>query len=184
MERAVRLFMEAAGVPRDDAELTQTPERVTSAWVDEFIDGYGRTIEEALGTPSPSAPGNVVYVTHIDYTGVCPHHLLPYRGQAHLAYRTGPHVAGFGRLAVLVDTLAHRLTLQETLAKQIADALVSGLAAQGAGVILEASQTCMTMRGENQSRSRCVVEATTGDFDTAALHQLWMAVKRGASNES
>lgn len=166
-------FLRATGVPLDDPELAQTPARVAAAWADEFLDGYGTSIEEALGECSPAPRGaGLVVVTHLDYTGVCPHHLLPYRGVAHLAYQPEQSVAGFGRLGVLVDALAHRLVLQEALAQQVAEALVSGLGATGAGVILEAEQTCMTLRGERQPRSRTVVEAFAGSFTEESRAQL------------
>jgi GTP cyclohydrolase I len=183
MERAVRLFLEASGVPLDDPDLAQTPARVAAAWADEFIDGYAGSVPTALGELLPASTGDLVLVTHLDFTGLCPHHLLPYRGVAHLAYRTGGFVAGFGRLGALVDTLAHRLTLQEILARQLAEGLVSGLSARGAGVILQAEQTCLTLRGEKQPRSRTVVEATAGEFDAPALDRLWRAVG-GKSGET
>lgn len=179
MERAVSAFLEAAGIP-DDPELAQTPERVVAAWVDEFIDGYQKDPIAALGVPSPvpQEQKGAVFVTGIDYTGVCPHHLLPYRGVAHIGYLPGESVAGFSRLAALLDVYAHRLTLQETLAQQVAEALVEGLGARGAGVILEAEQLCMTLRGVKRTRSRAVVEASVGEFGRAELDRLWTAAGR------
>jgi GTP cyclohydrolase I len=180
MERAVRAFLAAAGVPVDDPDLAQTPQRVTAAWADELIDGYRTSPATALGEllPAPGG-GELVCVTHIDYVSVCPHHLLPYRGVAHVGYRPTKLVVGFGRFAALVDAFAHRLILQEALAQQIAAALVETLGAAGAGVILQAEQTCMTVRGERRVRSRATVEASAGDFDEGALARLWSAVITG-----
>ena len=184
MTEAIREFLRASGVPSDDPELAQTPERVAAAWAEEFLDGYGKTVAEALGTPSPApAGGGLIVVTHLDYTGICPHHLLPYRGVAHVAYRPRALLAGFGRIPALVDALAHRLTLQETLASQIAAGLVEGLQADGAGVVLEAEQTCMTLRGEKRTRSRTVVEATSGTFDAASFERLWAAIQTAPEGE-
>lgn len=181
MQRAVSEFLRAAGVPLDDPELDLTPERVAAAWADEFLDGYRRTVREALGVLS-NAPsgGGLVLVTHLDYTGVCPHHLLPYRGMAHVAYLPGEHVAGFSRLAAVVDVLAHRLTLQETLARDVARSLVDELGARGAGVVLEAEQPCMQMRGQKRVRSRAAVQALAGEFDEALMERLWAAVRAGS----
>jgi GTP cyclohydrolase I len=178
MERAVAEFLRAAGAALDDPELRDTPSRVTTAWADEFLDGYRGTIEEALGPLSPAPEGGgLICVTHLDFTGICPHHLLPYPGVAHIAYQPGKLIAGFGRFAALVDTLAHRLTLQETLARQIVDALVGTLGASGAAVVVQAEQSCMTLRGERRTRSRTSVEATAGLFDSAALARLWAAIQ-------
>lgn len=173
LEQAVGAFLNALHI--DSPELSGTPARVASAWADEFLRGYRTTPREALGESS-QAPSNasLVTVAHIDFTSVCPHHLLPWRGLAHVAYRPGGELAGFGRIASLVDCLARRFVLQETLGAQIADALVDELRAKGAHVVLEAEQSCMTLRGEARTRTRVWTEACAGDVsadDRAALRE-------------
>ena len=37
-------------------------------------------------------------VTDLRFHSMCPHHLLPYEGRAHVAYVPGKQVVGFGRL--------------------------------------------------------------------------------------
>jgi len=101
-------------------------------------------------------------VTGIDYHSVCPHHLLPSRGVAHVAYVPGGRVVGFGALVKLVDALAHRLVLEEDLAREIADALVRHLGARGAACLLDAEQLCMTVRGEKRAGARAHAEAWSG----------------------
>jgi GTP cyclohydrolase I len=181
MQQAIRDFLRSSGVELADPELQETPGRVAAAWLDEFLDGYRLTPAQALGELSPAPAGSgLVCITHIDYTGVCPHHLLPYRGVAHLAYRPDGWLAGFGRFPALVDTLAHRLVLQETLARQIADALVSApLLATGAAVVLDAEQTCMTTRGRRRIDSRVSVNALAGEMDAGSLNQLHQAIAAG-----
>ena len=180
LERAFAAFLAAAGVDRADPELAGTPGRAAQAWADELLDGYRTDPKAALGPPSAAPAGaGLVTVTHLDFTGVCPHHLLPWRGLAHVAYLPGAHLAGFGRLAALVDCLAHRLVLQETLARDVAQALVEHLGARGAGVVLEAEQTCMTLRGEKRTRSRARTEATAGAFGPDELRALRDAVQAG-----
>lgn len=181
LERAFVALLEAAGVDLSDPHLAGTPARAAAAWADEFIDGYRVSPAEALGELSP-APADVglVAVTHLDFTGVCPHHLLPWRGVAHLAYLPGEHLAGFGRLASLVDCLAHRLVLQEDLARNLAQAMVEVLGARGAGVVLDAEQSCMTLRGERRAGSRAWVQATSGEFPAAQHEALRAAIQSGA----
>jgi GTP cyclohydrolase I len=77
-------------------------------------------------------------------------------------------VVGFGRLSTLVDTLAHRLVLQEELARQIADALVRELGAQGAACALRAEQACLRMRGEEQGHATTYAESFAGSMATSA----------------
>lgn len=161
MARAVRAFLGAAGLPLT-GELVGTPGRVAEAWAHDFLDGYRSSPAEALGPLLPVSDAGLVCVTGLDFHSTCPHHLLPYRGLAHLAYLPGRGVVGFSRLGRLVDVLAHRLVLQETLARQIAEALAAGTGALGTGCVLEAEQACVTCRGGPRSRARTASEAFVG----------------------
>lgn len=167
MEGAIRLFLEGCGVDLDDANVRDTPRRVAQAWAEEFLDGYEKSPSEALGEVyeerKPEGEEMVV-VTSIDFQSMCPHHLLPYRGVAHVAYLPAGKIVGFSRLARLVDAHAHRLILQETLAREVAESIERELGAGGAAVILEAEQSCMTLRGERRSSARAVTEAFVGAF--------------------
>jgi GTP cyclohydrolase I len=166
MQAAVRAFLEAAGLAPDaDVNLRETPARVTDAWADEFLDGYQKTAAGALGETYPVAAGGrgeLVVVSGLDFHSACPHHLLPYRGVAHLAYVPGDRVVGFGRLSALVDALAHRLVLQEDLAREIAQALVRELGARGAACALRAQQACLQLRGEEQHAATTYAESYAG----------------------
>ena len=79
---------------------------------------------------SKKSKRELVVVTHLHFRSMCPHHLRPYSGIAHVAYVPGRAVVGFGRLSALVDVFAHRLVLQEELARQIACALQDELGSQ------------------------------------------------------
>ncbi len=181
---AVARFLDALGLPaevRGSSELAQTPRRVAEAWIQDLLDGYrhdpAEVLAEAIETPSR----DLVAVTGIDFHSVCPHHLLPSRGVAHVAYLPGGRVVGFGQLARLVDCLAHRLVLQEDLARAVADALVEHLGARGAACVIDAEQLCMTVRGERRARSRAHVEAYAGALarDGAARRRFQAAIARG-----
>jgi GTP cyclohydrolase I len=153
------------GLPPDvrgAADLADTPRRVAEAWLGDLVDGYGRDPAEILAGGLPSAGRDLVAVTGIDYHSVCPHHLLPSRGIAHVAYVPGGKVVGFGQIVKLVDALAHRLVLEEDLARQIAEALVRHVGARGAACVLAAEQLCMTVRGEKRARARAHAEAWVG----------------------
>jgi GTP cyclohydrolase IA len=162
---AVSRFLDALGLPpevRGSADLAGTPRRVAEAWLSDLADGYGRDPAEILSEAIPSRSRDLVAVTGIDYHSVCPHHLLPSRGLAHVAYLPGGKVVGFGQIVRLVDALAHRLVLQEDLAGEVADALVRHLGARGAACVLDAEQLCMTVRGEKRPRARAHAEAFAG----------------------
>ncbi len=167
MAEGIRLFLEGAGIDLDEANVRDTPRRVADAWLTDYIDGYDKDPHKVLGSfyeeRSPAAD-EMVMVTSIDFVSMCPHHLLPYSGVAHVAYLPSGRIVGFSSLARLIDAHAHRLILQETLAREVADSITRELASPGAAVIIEATQTCMTTRGERRSSARAVTEAFTGLF--------------------
>ena len=165
MQQAVKEFLLAAGLDLADPNLLETPQRVAAAWADEFLDGYARTPAQALGESYPVPPsgvGELVIVSNLDFHSACPHHLLPYRGVAHLAYVPGDRVVGFGRLSELVDTLAHRLVLQEDLGREVAQALCRELGARGAACAIRGQQSCLQLRGEEQRHAETYSESFAG----------------------
>ncbi len=181
---AVARFLDALGLPADARaapDLAETPRRVAETWADELLDGYRRDPAEILAGSLPRAGKDLVAVTGIDYHSVCPHHLLPSRGIAHVGYVPGGRVVGFGQIVKLVDCLAHRLVLEEDLARGIADALVRHVGARGAACVLEAEQLCMTVRGGRRSRARAHAEAYAGSLarDGAARRRFQALVARG-----
>jgi GTP cyclohydrolase IA len=165
---AIGRFLDAL-VPsgeRDGASLEGTPERVAEAWLQDLLDGYRQNPAAILAEAMPSAGEDLVAVTGIDFHSVCPHHLLPSRGLAHVAYVPGDKVVGFGQIARLVDCFAHRLVLEEDLARHVAESLVSLLGARGAACILDAEQACLTMRGERRRGARTHVQCFLGILDS------------------
>jgi GTP cyclohydrolase IA len=185
MARAVADFLRAAGLDARDANLRETPARVTEAWTEEFLAGYGQTAAEALADRFPvskKSERELVVVTDLHFRSMCPHHLMPYSGTAHLAYVPGKEVVGFGRLSALVDVFAHRLVLQEELARQVALALQDELGTQGAACLLRAEQTCFRLRGEEQHGAVTYSEAYEGVLKEKALRaELWHRVDRSAA---
>ncbi len=180
---ALRRFLEALELPVDgDPELAGTPMRVARAWRDELVDGYRRTPAEVLGDSLASDERGLVVLHGIAYTSMCPHHLMPSEGRAHVGYVPGGRIAGLGTLVQLVECLAHRLVLQESLGRQIAEALVEHLGARAAGVVLEGRHACLALRGERQSSARVVTSAFAGAWsdDVGARREFLDAVALGA----
>jgi GTP cyclohydrolase I len=177
MEKAVRDFLRAGGLDLKDPNLVETPRRVTEAWATEFLAGYQQTAADALADRFPVSKASnreLVVVTNLHFRSMCPHHLLPYSGVAHLAYVPGREVVGFGRLAALIDVFAHRLVLQEELARQVAVSLQRELGSRGAACLIRAEQTCFRLRGEEQHAAVTFSEAYEGALEDKALRaELW-----------
>lgn len=166
MERAVGDFLKAAGFePEEHPELAGTPHLVARAWAEEFLAGYRRNPAEVLAERmaiDPAEQGELVVLSDLRFVGVCPHHLLPYGGVAHVAYVPGRYLVGFGQIVQAIECLSRRFVLQEELAKQIASVLQERLEARGVAVALEAEQSCLGLRGERQKGSIVIVEAYAG----------------------
>ncbi len=166
MRAAVAALLRAAG--RDtgvDLDLRQTPDRVAALWQREFLAGYDMDPATILGEPVVGeADPDVVVVGGLRFHSMCPHHLLPYRGVAHVAYLPAGKLVGFGRLADLVECFTKRLTLQERATHQIAEALWHGLGARGAGCVIEAEQLCLAVPGERHDQSGVVTSAFVGEM--------------------
>ncbi len=178
--RALREFLLALELPVDvDPELAGTPERAARAWCDELLEGYRHDPADVLADALPSDERGLVAVTDIDYASVCPHHLLPAWGVAHVAYLPGGRIVGLGALVKLVDALSRRLVLQETLGRQVAEALVTHLGARAAGVSLDARHACLCARGERRGEARAVTHGFAGAWrdDVRAREEFFAAVR-------
>ena len=124
-----------------------------------------------LLTPQPFAPttfpndegyDELVVASDIPFHSLCMHHLLPFRGVAHVGYLPGERIIGLSKLARVVDLFARDLQVQERLTEQIADWLDAHLRAKGVGVVLEAEHLCMTLRGVQKPGARTVTSALRG----------------------
>lgn len=168
MAAALTAFLRAAGRdPAAESDLATTPTRVARVWAQEFLAGYAQTPAVILGDPVlGEADPDVVVVGGLRFHAMCPHHLLPFRGVAHVAYIPAGRLVGFGRLAELVDCYTKRLTLQERATHQIAQALVDHLGARGAGCVIEAEQMCLALPGDKHDQSGVVTSAFVGEMQT------------------
>jgi GTP cyclohydrolase I len=165
----VRELLEAIGEDPDRPGLRLTPGRVADAYA-EFFSGVGedpalplaRTISVSHGPAPETLPSGAVMLRDIRFRSVCEHHLLPFRGHAHIAYLPGEQVVGLGALPRLVDILASRPQVQERLGEQIADVIANSLDTRGVLVVLDASHECVTMRSGQQADASTVTIAARG----------------------
>lgn len=163
-ERAVTDLLHACGVPSDTVHTRKTAQRVRELWQKRLLGGYDGDPAEALGEGFADPRADMVVVRGIAVHGVCPHHLVPFRGVAHVAYLPGGRLHGFGRIARLVDTIGHRFTYQEWLTRDIAEALATHGQAQGAACVIEAEQLCLLLGEDRRGDERVVTQAFTGCF--------------------
>jgi GTP cyclohydrolase IA len=106
----------------------------------------------------------VVLVRDISFHSMCEHHLLPFMGHTHIGYIPNGRVIGLSKLARVVEDVARQPQVQERMTQQIADLLEDELNAKGVAVVVEATHTCMTIRGIRKPGSLCVTSAMKGIF--------------------
>ena len=167
----VRELLEAVGEDPDRPGLRATPGRVAETYA-EFFAGVGQdaaaplahTISVARGPAPDTLPSGAVMLRDIRFRSVCEHHLLPFRGHAHIAYLPGEQVVGLGALPKVVDVLASRPQVQERLGEQIADVIATSLDTRGVLVVLDAVHECVTMRSGQQADASTVTIAARGEL--------------------
>ncbi|TAL44538.1 MAG: GTP cyclohydrolase I [Salinibacterium sp.] len=166
VEAAIAEILLAIGENPERPGLATTPQRVAEAY-QEFFSGLGVDPLDHLRESSEFPPGaeelaDVVLMRDIEFRSMCEHHLLPFVGVAHLAYRPGTRIVGLGRLPRVVETLAARPQLQERLTEEIAEALDAGLSPLGVLVVVDAVHGCVASRGARQASSSTVTMASRG----------------------
>ncbi|WP_406432502.1 GTP cyclohydrolase I FolE [Streptomyces sp. NBC_00631] len=164
-ENAVRELLIAVGEDPDREGLRATPARVAQAYR-ELLGGLRQEPEDVLTTTFELSHDEMVLVKDIEIVSLCEHHLLPFRGTAHVGYIPADHgrVTGLSKLARLVEVYARRLQVQERLTGQIADALMRILDARGAIVVIEAEHMCMSARGIRKPGARTTTSAVRGQL--------------------
>jgi GTP cyclohydrolase IA len=163
IERAVREILISIGEDPDREGLLRTPNRVARAYA-ELMAGLREDPCIHLKTVFNERYDEVVLLRDIEFHSLCEHHLLPFMGKAHVAYLPDGKVVGLSKLARLVEGFARRPQVQERLTTQIADALMEALNPAGAACVIEATHTCMTIRGAKKPGSIMVTSALRGIF--------------------
>jgi GTP cyclohydrolase IA len=169
IQRAVREILEAIGEDPDRDGLVDTPARVAKMYA-EIFSGLNEDPGEHLKVTFEADHDEVVMVKDIALYSVCEHHLLPWFGQAHVAYIPNPQgrITGLSKLARLVDGYARRPQVQERLTTQVADTVDRMLEPRGVLVVVEAEHLCMSMRGIRKPGAATVTSAVRGVFRSSS----------------
>jgi GTP cyclohydrolase I len=163
IERAIREILAAVGEDPDREGLMETPARVARMYA-ELFSGLREDPREHLKKFFTEAYDEMVLVRDISFNSMCEHHMLPFMGRAHIGYVPGGRVLGLSKLARVVDVVARRPQVQERMTETIANLLLEELQAKGVAVVIEATHTCMTIRGIRKPGSLCVTSAMKGIF--------------------
>lgn len=163
IERAVREILAAVGEDPDREGLLETPARVARMYA-EMFSGLHDDPRIHLKKVFTEKYDEVVLVKDISFNSMCEHHMLPFHGKAHIGYIPQGKVLGLSKLARVVEVVSKRPQVQERMTETIADLMVSELNPKGVAVVVEASHSCMTIRGIKKPGSMCVTSAMRGLF--------------------
>jgi GTP cyclohydrolase I len=172
---AVTELLHAFGLDPATDGLADTPRRV----VDAFTELLSPPSFRSTTFPNDGGYDELVLVRDIPFVSLCEHHLLPFRGIAHVGYLPGDRIVGLSKLARLVEVFARRPQVQERMTAQIADWLRDHLTPRGVGVVVEAEHLCMSIRGIRADGARTTTSTLYGLLrDRPAARQEFLALTR------
>jgi GTP cyclohydrolase IA len=160
---AVREILLAVGEDPDREGLRDTPHRVARMYEEMFAGLHGDPAT-LLKKTFVEKYDEMVLVKDITFDSMCEHHLLPFFGKVHIAYIPNGRIVGLSKLPRAVEMVARRPQVQERMTEELADLVMNELDAQGVGVVIEASHTCMAIRGIRKPGSICTTSAMRGIF--------------------
>jgi GTP cyclohydrolase I len=163
IQAAVREILLAVGEDPDREGLLETPARVARMYAEVF-SGLREDPKVHLAKTFNEKYDEIVLVKDIRFSSCCEHHLLPFHGKTHIGYLPNGKIVGLSKLARTVDVIARRPQVQERMTENLADLLMDELGAKAVGVVVEATHSCMTMRGVRKPGSLCTTSAMRGTF--------------------
>ena len=180
LQHAVGDLLRALGADVGADGLRETPRRVAEAYAELLTPPAFR----ATTFPNEDGYEGLIVAQAIPFHSLCMHHLLPFRGLAHVGYLPGERIIGLSKLARVVELFARDLQIQERLTVQIADWLQAELRPAGVGVVLEAEHMCMSLRGVQQPGARTVTSALRGAIrDDHQTRQEFLALTARTSHD-
>jgi GTP cyclohydrolase I len=180
LQCAVSDLLRALGADPGSDGLRETPRRVAEAYVELLTPPAFR----ATTFPNDDGYDGLIVAQAIPFHSLCMHHLLPFRGVAHVGYLPGERIIGLSKLARVVERFARALQIQERMTVQIADWLEAELRPAGVGVRLEAEHMCMSLRGVQRPGARTVTSALRGAIrDDAETRQEFLALTARTSHD-
>ena len=180
IRRAVREILIAVGEDPEREGLKDTPARVARMYAEVF-QGLHQNPQVHLTRLFTQKYDEIALIRDIRFVSFCEHHLLPVIGKAHVAYIPNGKVIGLSKIPRVVDILARRPQLQERMTEDLADILMNEQDVKGVAVVIEASHSCMTIRGVNKPESSFVTSALRGTFkDKLATRSEVMSLIFGA----
>jgi GTP cyclohydrolase I len=166
IECAVQTILEAIGEDPSREGLLETPARIARMFQELTAGSHVDPEKLISGAIFDINYDQMVVVKNIDYYSMCEHHMLPFLGQAHVAYIPAGRVIGLSKIPRIVEMYARRLQVQERMTQQIAKFLMERLHPLGVAVVVQGLHMCAAMRGVKKANARMTTSAMLGSFRT------------------
>lgn len=165
--KAYEKYLDALGFDwRNDPNSSNTPMRVAKAFVNDIASGCYNEPPSVTAFPTDGYDG-VIAQCNIPVKSLCSHHHLAFTGVAHVAYipSLDGKVIGLSKLNRIVEFYARRPQIQESMTRQIAEAINSVCEKnRGVAVVVKAQHTCACHRGVKHEGCYMITSKLTGDF--------------------
>ena len=160
----IRKILALLGEDPEREGLVKTPERVAKS-LQFLTKGYDEDgVQIIQSAVFDEQYQQMVLIKDIDLYSTCEHHMLPFIGKCHVAYIPNGKITGLSKIARVVETYARRLQVQERLTVQIRDCIQEALQPLGVAVVIEASHSCMVLRGVEKANALTTTSAFSGIF--------------------
>lgn len=177
IQGSIRQIIKAVGEDHNREGLRETPERVAKAY-QELLSGYSQDPKEIFKVFEDGVCDEMVLLRNIEFCSMCEHHMLPFLGEAHIAYIPKKRIVGISKLVRLLEIYARRFQVQERLTSQITQAMDKYLQPLGSACIIHAKHLCISCRGVNKQNSVMVTSSLTGGFrEPAARMELFTLIR-------
>lgn len=177
-QEATRLLLDAVGEdPERDGLVDTWRRRVPAAYAE--LTAGAREAEKPTMRTFEAADEGLVVKTGIPFYSLCEHHLLPFHGEAHVAYRPDGEVVGLSKVIRYVRWRSRRLTIQEQLTRDVAEGLAEEIGADAVAVELSATHLCEAMRGV-ETETTTTSRATVGELRDGEERRFRDAIHRDA----
>ena len=165
IEDAIRNILYAVGEDPCREGLVETPTRVARMYLNELTVGLGVDLATLLTATFKEPHDQLIIVKDIAFYSLCEHHMVPYSGKAHVGYIPDGVVVGLSKLARVVEMASKKLSIQERLTSEIADAVMTAIHPKGVMVVIDqCTHLCMAMRGIKKAESTTITSAIRGVF--------------------
>ena len=162
-----------------DDSLCETPKRVAKMFIQEIFWGLDyNNFPKVTTIDNKMQYSNMLIERNITVNSFCEHHFLPFIGVCHIAYIPASKVIGLSKLNRVVEFFSRRPQVQERLVEQIYLALEEILETENVAVIIQASHTCVRVRGVEDTSSDTITAKLGGlFFENAARNEFYQLIK-------